>query len=187
MHEIHMVALIQIFEDGAFLLVFREDEGIPADVRDFKRIGNTVAYRADVAGDEAEAIIFAIFETLVEEHLHTEANAQQRFAAFSFGYNEFVEAVFGKFCPGITKGANAGKNEFIGLLYHFGVACDDDVCADTFKGGGKAEKISYPIVYYCNHYRTPFVEGISFWYSGLIFTAAQSVLPRALKVPSMMW
>jgi ATP-dependent DNA helicase RecG len=64
------------------------------------------------------------------------------------------------FCR-IFESTNSGQNYLFCTFYDFSVVCYNSICIDSKQRAFQRKQISDTVINYCDHQRTPFVEGIS--------------------------
>ena len=133
---VHAVALGDVFGEltGAV-----NGQRVPADMRDLERTTQISFNGADFARNEVESFVKPVFMALIEEHLHAEADAEQRGAGFGAGDDERREARVVELLFGVSERPDARENEFIGAGNDFGVAGDEVFDADMGKRMGEGK------------------------------------------------
>ena len=75
--EVHAVAVVQIFEQGALFFYY---QAVPTDVGYLQALVYHVGYRAHAAVYQPEPLVLAVLVALIKKQLHTEADAHDRLA-----------------------------------------------------------------------------------------------------------
>lgn len=125
-------------------LVAIDLEGIPAHVGDFDARGFGEA--EDFSGDDAESFVFAVFVADVEEHLETEADAEERFLGGDVVLDRGDEILAVEFADGVAEGSDAGEDDFFGGGDVGGRGGDAGVDLERFKGFLNAAEIAHAVV-----------------------------------------
>ena len=87
MDEINEIASFDVLKQGRTL---HKNKLVPADVRDLVSGGNDVRNGFYVAFDKPESFLLSAFITLIKEHLHTQADTEERLARCAFFDDDLI-------------------------------------------------------------------------------------------------
>ena len=184
MNKIHTVAGLHVPQQRAF---GHRLQSVPADVGDFQLFRDGSLHGHHPPGQQTQPLVAAVFETLLKEQLHAQADAQHRHALFRLLDHQLVQPGGPQLVRRVAEGAHAGQHQLVRLFQNSGVGAHLHLGPHTAQGGTEAEQVAHPVVNYADHHSTPFVDGISPANSGSMATAARRQRAAALKAPSMMW
>ena len=156
-------------------------------MRDFQVLRDHVGDGPHAAADQSQPLVFAIFVALVKQHLHAEADAQQRLAARRLVLHHGVHAAFSQLVRRVAERAHAGQQHLVRPADHRRVGGHHRLLPDGGEGALQGEQVAHAIVNDRYHHSIPFVEGISSRYASSMATASFIARPNALNAPSMMW
>ena len=129
-YEIHVVALVDVLEERAFLSARREVQRVPAYVRYLEISRDHLGYGTDAAGYESQTAVFAVFEALLEEELHAETDAQKGLAGQSLPADHVRETAVPQLSRRVLEGAHARKKDHIGRPDDLRISADPALGAD---------------------------------------------------------
>lgn len=118
-----------------------------------------VAEFRDGAGKQPQTIVEAIFLAVLEEHLHSQTNAKDRYACIGGGENGAVEMERTDAGHGIGKRANAGEDDVVGGGKGGGGVGDEAGDGKKFERLLDAAEIAHAVVEDGNHGEKHLLEG----------------------------
>lgn len=118
-----------------------------------------VAEFRNCAGEQPKTIVEAIFLAVLEEHLHSQTNAEDRYACIGGGENGAVEMERTGAGHGIGKRADAGEDDVVGGGKGGGGVGDEAGDGKKFERLLDAAEIAHAVVEDGNHGGKHLLEG----------------------------
>ena len=153
MNEVHELLVADVRQQRTVVQLLQL---VPAHVGDYQA---GLLHFADASGDKSQTVAFAELIALLEDHLHSQADTQERLLLGLLTDNGHQAGLLQHF-HGSREGSHAGKNDLIGLTNGLFVLHKSAFQPQVVQGVLHTENISSAVVDYGYHHRTPFVERV---------------------------
>ena len=144
----------------------------------------------DLARDQPQPLVATELLALVEEHLHADADAEQRLAGGHMGQQRLDETAGAQVADAVAKGADAGEHHLVGRGDIPGIGADPRREAELLEGLLDAAQVAHLIINDIYHSQTysslPLLESTPSM-RGSRPQASSRARAKALKTASMMW
>ena len=124
-------------------------------MRNLEPRGNVVRNRLYGTVNQTQSFMPPIFQAVVKQQLHPQANPQQRLASRHLLADQFIQVILPQQRGDVTERAHTWEDQFLRCPDHRRIAGNDRLSADGGEGALERKQVSHAVVNDGDHLTAP--------------------------------